>query len=251
MLKDKCRKHIILDIYCKILPLDKEYIDGHHGQMCNDVDCMLDKKGMSATQYLTSCYESTNAPLLEFILRSTDAIGKSYMEAAEETLKNAQENDAKLTDPKEPDTEDEDVKGQLVDIKKDPEYESFIDKLKQKTINKIVSDVSKIIADKKEEKEMTFDTDPAPIDAEVAEESAVGVGMNYLQKNLWNEKKEFDESKQEEMIGMAIREATQHQFDVVFKQPMAEFREFVSMIRFGKGIVINENAVNHFRESAN
>ncbi|MCM1233306.1 MAG: hypothetical protein NC489_24575, partial [Ruminococcus flavefaciens] len=32
-LKDDCRKHILLDIYCKILPLDDDYKCGHHGQM--------------------------------------------------------------------------------------------------------------------------------------------------------------------------------------------------------------------------
>ena len=79
-LKDDCCKHLLLDIYCKILPLDSEFVDGHQGMMKNDIDCMLKNKGMSATQYLTSCYESTNAPLLEFIIRSINNIGKSYME---------------------------------------------------------------------------------------------------------------------------------------------------------------------------
>ena len=63
-LKDKCHKHLLLDIYCKILPLDSDFIDGHYGMMKQDIDSMLTNKGMTATQYMTSCYESTNAPLL-------------------------------------------------------------------------------------------------------------------------------------------------------------------------------------------
>lgn len=247
-LKDKCRKHILVDMYCKIIPLDDDYVCGHHRQMQTDIDNMLDRKGMTASQYLTSCYESTHAPLLEFILRSTDNIGNSYLEDAKETLKDAQENDVKLSEPKEPSIEDKNVEDQLVDITQDSEYETFIDKLKQKTINKIVNDVSKIISDKKEEKKMTFDTTPG-VDNPTTE-STVSVGVDYLQKNLWNESASLSPADQEGMIGMAIREATLHQFDVVFDQPGKTLKEFTSMINFGKGAVINESTITYFKENA-
>jgi len=244
-LKDKCCKHILLDIYCKIIPLDKDYVDGHQGQMTSDIDAMLDKKGMNATQYLMSCSEATKAPLLEFILRSADNIGKTYMEEAEEELKQAQENDIPVAEPKEAETTDEEVSGQLVDIKNDMEYETFIDVLKKKTIDKIVADVSEIINNKKEEQDMTFNTEP-PVDQEVAQESAVAVGMNYLNKHLMKENKTLTHKQQEEMIGLAIREATLHQFDVVFNQKAGEFKEFVSMIRYNKGVLINESVISKF-----
>lgn len=246
-LKDDCRKHILLDIYCKILPLDDDYKCGHHGQMAGDVDAMLANKGCTATQYLTSAYESTHAPLLEFILRSTDKIGALYMEAANEKLKDAQEKDIELPPPEAPSIEDEDVASQLVDVKKDTEYENFIDKLREKTVNKIVSDVSKIIAGKKEEKEMTFSTSPA--DQEAATESAVSVGVNYIQKRLLQGNVEhLTEASQDNVIGMAIREATLNEMDTVFDLPGTTFREFASRIRMGRGTIITESAISAFME---
>lgn len=249
-LKDKCHKHLLLDIYCKILPFDKEFIDGHQAIMKDDINSMLDNKGMSATQYMKSCYESTNAPLLEFIIRSVNNIGKSYMEEANEILKDAQEGDAIVANPQEPDTEDEKVKNQLVEITSDMEYESFIELLKKKTIDKIVDDVSNIINDKKEEKDMTFDTTPIA-DLEEKFESTTSIALNYIHQKLMKENTEISSKMQNDMIGMAIRESVMNVIDAVFKQPEGEFREFASRIRFGKGIIINESAVNYFKESTN
>jgi len=247
-LKDDCRKHILLDIYCKILPLDDDYKCGHHGQMAGDIDAMLANKGCTASQYLTSAYESTHAPLLEFVLRSTNKIGALYMEAANEKLKDAQEKDVELPPPEAPSVEDEDISSQLVDVKKDTEYENFIDKLKEKTVNKIVSDVSKIIAGKKEEKDMTFSTTPIA-DQEAATESTVSIGVNYIQKRLMQEHvEELTESQQEDLIGMAIREATLNEMDTVFKLPGSTFREFASRIRLGHGSIITESAIGVFME---
>ena len=156
-LRDKCYKHLILDVYCKILPLDDDYVAGHHGQMSSDVDAMLAGKGITPTQYLTSCYEATKSPFVNWLLRSGNHAAQQYMEDAEAELKDGQEKGIDLPEPKPASVEDEDVKQQLVDVKSDTEYETFIDKLKQKTVDKIVDDVSKIIADKKEEQGMTFD----------------------------------------------------------------------------------------------
>ena len=46
---------------------------------------------------------------------------------------------------------------EIVDAKQDPEYKSFIKTLKEKTMDKIVKDVSNLINAKKDEKNMTFD----------------------------------------------------------------------------------------------
>ena len=249
-LKDACGKRLLLDIYCKIIPLDDDFINGNQGMMKNDIDCMLKNKGMTATQYLTSCYESTNAPLLEFMIRSINNIGKSYMEEADETLKDAQTTGEPIPEPEEPDIEDDKVNTQLVDITDDTEYETFVDTLKKKTIDKIVDDVTKIINDKKEESDMTFDTTPIA-DVEEQMESTTSIAMNYIQQKLMKENTEINEDMQNDLIAMAIRESTLNQFDVVFKQPEGVFREFASRIRFGKGILINESAVNYFKESSN
>ena len=244
-LKDKCAKHIILDIYMKILPLDKEYITGHIGQCKNDIDAMLNKKGMNGVQYLRSCYESTHAPLLEFINRSIDTIGRTYMKEADETIKDAKEHDIELPNQEEPSTDNANVNSQLVDVKQDPEYETFIDKLKSKTVNKIVNDITKIINDKKEDKNMEFNLKSNDSsDDSTVDDSAVQESMNYMQKKCIKENKKVDPEKEEEMIGLAIREATLFQFDRVFNQ--RSFNEFANAMRLGHGVLVNESAINNF-----
>lgn len=246
-LKDDCRKHILLDIYVKILPCDDDFKCKHMGMMHHDIDCMLKNKGMSATQYLTSCSEATKAPLLEFIMRSTDMIGKQYMEDTTAGINADKENGIATPEVKEPSVNDADVQDQLVDIKKDPEYETFVDKLKEKTVKKIVDDVSKIIADKKDEEKMTFDTS-TPANAAVAE-SVVGVGMDYMTNHFGKQMENIDS---DELLGIAIREATLNQLDVVFRQKSGEFNEFASRIRWGKGVLINESTIDeYFSESTN
>lgn len=246
-LEDDCHKHILVDVYCKILPLDNDFIDGNRGLIKNDIDNMLDNKGMSATQYMKSCYESTKAPLLEFILRSVNNIGKSYMEDVDKTLKDAQENNEIINnEPEQPSTEDREIESQLVDITSDTEYENFVDTLKKKTIDKIVNDVSRIINDEKEKENMTFDTTPIE-DSEDKFESTTSIALNYIQKELIKENTEITDEINNEIIAMAIRESVMNQIDVVFKQPEGEFKEFASRIRFGKGILINESTLNNFK----
>lgn len=248
-LKEKCCKHMILDIYCHVLPLDADYIHGHHGQMCSDVDNMLASKNMSATQYLTSCSDATKAPLLEFVMRAIDNIGKAFMEKADEELKDAQKQDIEAAPPEAPDPEDdEEVSNQLVDVQKDTEYEDFIDKLKQKTINKIVKDVSKIITDKKEEEDMKFDPKPSIADQEAATESTVSAGINYLQRKVFTEKVSIGPDMQDQIIGMAIREATLNEIDACFNQKGTDYKSFAQRLRMGRGVVINESAAKYLTE---
>lgn len=244
-LKEGCCKRILLDIYCKVLPLDKEYIDGNQGQMKSDIDSFLTNKNMSATQYLTSGYDKTNAPLLEFILRSADVIGDQFMKEAQEQVEEAQKNGVKIPPP-ESDVNDKETENQLVDVQKDTEYQTFIDKLKEKTINKIVTDVSKIITDKKDEKDMIFE----PKDTTPVEESTISVGVDYINHRLMKENVEVPSELKEEMLGIAIRESTLNQLDLVFNQPYSDLKQFSSRIRFGKGVLINESAINYFKESA-
>lgn len=244
-LKEKCYKHILVDMYCKILPLDADYIDGNQDTMQSDVDNMLSAKGTTATQYLKSCTESTNAPLLEFITRSVNNIGKQFTEAENKKADSAAEEGIKLPDPEAPDVEDKEVNSQLIDIKQDPEYTSFIDKLKEKTINKIVTDVSNIINDKKKENAIKFDIkNPQSISDQVlANESTVSIPLQYLQRKAYNEGVEVTNDIMDDMMGIAIREATLNQFDTVFNQPRNTFREYVTRIRMGKGFVANESVV--------
>lgn len=247
-LKDNCYKHLLLDIYCKILPLDQEFIDGNKGMMKQDIDAMLANKGMTATQYLTSCYESTNAPLVEFMIRSVNNIGKSYMEEADEILKDAQETGENIPEPTEHDTEEEKIDNQLVDITSDMEYENFIEVLKKKTIDKIVDDISKIIVNEKEKSDMKFDTEPV-VDTEEKMESTTSLALNYAQRLFMKENIDIDTNMNNDLMGLAIREATLNQLDVVFKQPNGVFREFANRLRMGKGILVNKSTLNYFNES--
>lgn len=233
-LVDTCNRNVILNIYCNILPLDKEYIDGHKGQMISDVNNMLANKGMTATQYLQDACTKTCAPLVEFILRSSDNVGKKFMEDATETLKDAQKNGIEVPEPKS-DENTEEVKNQLVDIESDDEYNSFIDKLKKKTVNKIVSDVSKIINDKKEENNMTFNTTPVT-------ESTVGIGMDYITHKFMKEGVEINPSITDDMLGLAIREATLNEIDHVFNM-INDDKQFNTLVRLGHGSVLTESAI--------
>lgn len=233
--EDVC-KRIILDIYCKVIPLDTDYVVGNQAVMQGDVDRFLTNKGMTATQYLTSCKEKTEAPLLEFILRSASNAGKQFMSEAKEKLEDAQKSGVTIPPPVA-DSESQDTENLIVDVQKDKEYEGFLDDLKQKTINKIVQDVSKIITDKKEEKNMTFDPKT---------ESAVEVAIDYIHKRLWKENVEMTPDRQEMVIGMAIREATLNAIDVRFKQPNSDIRPFSSQIRFGQGSVVTESVIDDF-----
>lgn len=235
-LKDECRKHILVDMYCKILPLDDDFIHGHMGKMNNDIDCMLKQKGETPTQYFTSCMESCNAPFVKWLFEATEEMGNEYMKKQDEILDDGQKNNIDLPDPEAADTEDPEVKSQLVDIESDMQYDNFIEILKKKTIDKIVDDVSDIIAGEKEDKDMSFD----PV-----QESTVGVAMDYIQKKVWNES--INPEHQEDMIALAIRESTLHEFDCVFNLPGASFKEYASKIRLGKSYLITEEALNELK----
>lgn len=264
-LVDKCRKHIIFDIYCKVLPLDDDYKCNHVGQMKHDVDSMLDNRGMTATQYITSALDATKAPLLEYILQTTDRIGRQYMEEADEKLKDAKENDMDLPEPAELDTDDPEVQSQLVDVTSDTEYDNFVDQLKKKTIDKIVSDVTDIIDREKEDAEMEFDPKPdgdkddssdkpndtssEDGDAKVgdddikAEESAVAFALNTINGRLLSEGVDMSKVDSDAVMGMAIRESTFNIIDSVFKLPASIFREYCHRLRSGKGAIITESAI--------
>ena len=248
-LTDDCRKHILVDMYCKIIPLDDDYVAGNQGQMCGDIDAMLKAKNMSATQYLQSCYDQTKAPLVEFVLRSTDLIGKQFLEEENEKLKDAQEKNLDLPAPQEVDINDDDnVNNQLVDIKSDPEYQAFMDELENKTKDLIVNQVAKLITDKKDEKKMTFDPKPVA-DIEASMESTVSIALDYLQSRLIKEGVDAPEEIMDEMMGMAIRESTLNIIDQAFKQPYADMKSYISRIRFNEGAIVNESGYAYISEA--
>jgi hypothetical protein len=240
-LKEDCAKRIVLDIYCKCLPLDSDYVAGNQGQMKQDVDAFLQSKNQTAVQYLTSGFEKTKAPLLEFVLRSINNIGRAFMEEADETLKAAQK-DKKAVPVPQADADAEKAQQQLIEIEDDTKYEDFIATMKKKTIDKIVADVSEIINSKKEEEDMSF-TLP-----ETTTESTVGIVINHLNHRLMREGVQIDATVSDQIIGLAIREATFNIIDTCFKQPETDLRSFTIKIRFNKGVLVTESVFQNLKK---
>lgn len=249
-IKNDCAKHIILDIYFKILPLDYDYKCRNMGMLKNDVDKMLKSKNMNASQYLTSCYEKTKAPLLRYIIRNIDEIGKKYLEdSSQDLVNNKNQNGIVQQSPEIKIPDNTEIESQIVPVKNDSEYSTFVEELKKKTVNKIVKDITGLINDKKEEKEISFNKPTAPEMPEIKNESTIIIGMDYLQKILW-ENVDIINSNQEELLGIAIRESTLNQLDIVFKQTGRYVEDFYKKIWKNKGVLINESVKDLFIEKA-
>jgi len=239
-LTNDCAKHIIVDIYCHILPFDRNAngtIDGVSQKDLNsDIDKMLATKGTSPIQYLKSCYEKTKAPLVEFMINSTDIMRKTYMESAEEVGKDAEEKNLDV-DPPEGSTEDEQIASQLVDVEGDVDYTNFIDQLKQRTIDRIVNDITDIINDKKEDANMVFQPQ-----SEMTE-SVVGCGMDYLIKEVGPKLNGITETVRDQIMGYAIREAAMYEMnDALQMNRIGE--NILTNLKLGHGILINESTAN-------
>lgn len=246
-LSNDCAKHIICDIYCKILPFDDDYKCGHQGMIKQDVDDMLASKGMTGTQYLQSCANATGAPTCEYVLNMTNLIGKQFLEEANDDLKEANDKNIDIPSPTKPDVEtDQQIQTQLIDIQEDPNYSTFIDKLKKKTVDKIVSDVSKLITDKKHDKDMAFDPKTSE---DAAMESVTAIALNSIQQVFMKESVNSDPVF-EDILGLAIRESTLNMMNECFKQSQTDMKSFKSRMRFGNGVVITESAISALMEEA-
>ena len=243
-LVDGSAKRIILDIYTRILPLDPEFIAGNQAMMKGDVDNFLANKNMTATQYLTSCKESTNAPLVDFIIRSCKAIGQDFREKANETLKDAKENNLDVPPPKA-DENSEEVESQILDVTdKDQEYDEYIRKMRDITMDKIINQVTEIIEKEKKNNDLKFDPNP-----EVKNESTLITVVEHAIHQFMKAKVSPDSTQMTEIIGAGIRECTLNEIDRSFRQPGSTPREFVSKIRFNKGNVMNESTIRYIIES--
>ena len=272
-LKDDCAKHIILHVYCHMNPLDKDYIDTNKPKMAGDVDNMLASKGMSSTAYLTSCGEKTKAPVLEFVNRSLDFIAQDYIERMVAQYDEADELGVELPPPTvAPTTDDPAVRSQLGEITSDDQLDSALDKIRAQTRSQIVDNISKLIIDKKNEKDMTFSPEEDNTDAKAAarqaldkqnnqqqaqqqpqqqqaqpapqSESAMQVCMNFIAQHQIMENVHPDKKMQDYLMTMAIRECTLYEMDKVFAQ-VDRFDEspFIESIERGNGVVVNEVSI--------
>lgn len=245
-LSNDCAKHIILDIYCRVIPFDNDFVQGNQGMMKADIDNMLASKGMSATQYLQSCANNTKAPMCEYVLKMCNLIGNQYLEKAKEKLKDANEKGLNIPNPEKPDIEtDEEVSNQLVDIKDDPSYQTVMDKLKEQTESQIIEDITKILTDKKKDKDMAFN----PKGATATTESTTFIAMDSIQSRFMKENVDCTPIM-DDIMGLAIRESTLNIIDECFKMPKSDIASFKSNMKYYKGSVITESAISSLIEAA-
>lgn len=236
-MREECCRRILLDIYIRTLPLDDDYIKGHRGMLKGDIDRMLDSKGMTAIQYFQSAYGETKAPLLEYVLRSINAVVSDFREEVEESRREAEERKMDAPSAK---VEEEDIESAIVDITSDTEYETFINTLKKRTADRIVKDISKLIEDKDDEVNMTFN--PKTDDAKTESTSPFTVIMNYATKSAMRTNPDASVSN-DGVIGMAIRESCLYTIGMVMGIENANMRHLESHLNLGKGIVVTESAV--------
>ena len=229
-LEEDALKNIILDVYTKILPFDTEFIDTHKGQMLDDIDDYLDDKNTTACRYFKSAFVETKAPLIGFIIKAVESIGQQYVEAENEKYDEADKVGISLAAVE---MEKKMLDDAIVDIKNDYEYEDFIDRLKKKTIDKIVKDITALIKEEKDAIAMSF----MP-----KNESAFLVSFDYISESFLKEKIELPKDL-DELIGLAIRESTLNVLDCVFQQPGYLLEHFKTKVRLGRGIVIDHNRV--------
>jgi ASC-1-like (ASCH) protein len=198
---------------------------------------------MSAMQYFQSAHDHTKAPLIEYVLRSIRTAGKQYIENAEREARAAREEGRDVVPP---DVSEEEADAVLIDVKNDIEYKSFIDELRQKTIDRIVKDVSKIISDKKAENDMALNFN-------ATESSTFQVALEYAVNTLIHNQKEIptDPEQSEQLQGLAVRESVLNFIDRVFDFPNTDIKNYISKIRFGNGVVINESTIMMFSEALN
>lgn len=245
--QEACAKRLLLDIYMKVLPMDKDYVDCNQDQCAGDIDKFLASKGMTAMQYFNSAADATGAPMMESIVDNLKAFGKGFVEKAMEDADEAAEGGTEI---EAPETKEEDIDEQIVDVTNDMEYENFVDALKKKTIDKIVNDISALIVDNKENSDMVFDpkekAEEEPVEDEgsdeALQESALAVTLDYVSESCAKAGVEMPED-QDEVMGMAVREATLNMIDRTFEQPGSDIKQFASRMRFGKGAIVTESVV--------
>ena len=148
--KDKFCRHILVDLYCKIIPLDHDYVCKHQHRMASDIDDFLANKKMTSYQYLTAAKENTKAPLIDFILREADRAAKQYYEACCKEMNENCKKGIKL-DPKKAKDDKKSLQEATERIRKDSEVQLSVDRLAEKTKKAVKDGVEGAIVDNKDQ----------------------------------------------------------------------------------------------------
>jgi hypothetical protein len=224
-------KNIVTDIYTKALPFDQEYKDGNKGQIAADIDVFLKGKDTTAFNYIKSACEKTGSPLLEMILKNIHEAVEIYREEAEKEI-----------DPKAPAAipppVEEALEEPLQDTKDDIEYKTFEDRLKKKLMKKIVDDISEIIDDRKTENNLSFNVNK--------NESCFQHCISFMSEKTLQAGGKFEAT--DEVLGLAIRESTLHELDVLFRFDNGDNKMFERRLRASRGILLTEASFKSLME---
>lgn len=272
-LKNRCCKHFILDIYCRTVPLDHDYVCKNKRMLSDDIDIFLDKKKMSPLEYLTAAKDETKAPLLQHLLDESDMLTHDYYEKAYKEMTENEKRGIKVK-VNEPTVEDQaELDRSLVDTTEDSEYKQFVQTLKEKTRDKIIKDVTNLIEAKDADKDLEFKPGEGDKpnkkmqneleqkakakaraefrpeeekDEKVKEESVLLQCMDFGSKKFLKEEIEMTPELNEQMIGLAIRESTLCNIDKVFKMRnhAEELQKLSTNLFLDKGFVFNKENLN-------
>lgn len=152
-LKDKFCRHILVDLYCKIIPLDHDYVCKHQHRMASDIDDFLANRKMSSYQYLTAAKENTKAPLIDFILREADRVAKEYYEACYKEMNDNCKKGCKVPLKDEEFNNKKRMKQLAENVISDPEMQLATQLLAEKVKKNITKNVEQIVENSKDPEE--------------------------------------------------------------------------------------------------
>lgn len=210
-LKDKFCRHILVDMYCKIIPLDHDYVCKHQQRMANDIDDFLANKGMTSYQYLTAAKENTKAPLIDFILREADRTAKEYYERC---CKKIREDKKKGINryAEEANTDFNTMQAYTIGVRENPEYIEAAKLLYEKTLKKAVSDVKEIVDSKDqypdENKQDPMDSFAKQVKDKDGQVKDDGKEVKKTEEKKTKEEKEAEDNEKAAAVVNAIKEET-------------------------------------------
>lgn len=246
-LKDNCCHQIILNLYMKANPMDDDYKHHHYHQMSKDVDSMMSSHNMSPTQYLTAAAEKTKSPVLEYFVRGINKICDMYKEDAFVKYNDALNNDIKMTTPPAPDLSDGNINKHLIDLEDDLQAQDVLTAIEDQTKSQIVNNISNLLINKKQEDDMEFDPEPNDSLGMDVEESAISVGMDFINRYMMMNESAVtvDNDMYEEFLGLCIRESTLNEIDKCLEMASNySITDYKYTIRSGNGTIVNEMSID-------